>query len=132
MKYYFRTAKLPCQNGFRWLRASPWKSCIYIHLDRGWYRHFPDRHYARIFTKKYGAIQACFDEIVLLDCFDNDVENDLKNAWSLVHNAQKARGIITSNQSENSALSVLIIINGKKYNIRKWAGMRVKSESDSS
>ena len=42
---------------------------IWVHPgcdDTKWYHHDLDRHKEGIFTEKYGAVQVCFGEVVLL------------------------------------------------------------------
>ena len=44
------------------------KSCLYVYPgcgDTTWYHHNPDGHKDGTFREKYGAIQGCFDEVVL-------------------------------------------------------------------
>ena len=62
------TAKLPHQNGPGQLYF-PLKSHFYVHPghdDTKWYHHDPDGHKDGIFTEKYGGVQICFHEVVLL------------------------------------------------------------------
>ena len=62
-------SKLPFQNGLRQLCISAIFISVWVHLgcgDTKWYHHNLDRHKDRVFTKKYGAIQVCFGEVVLL------------------------------------------------------------------